>query len=198
MSESASVEVLSAEVRVLQVRNPQLTRSMYWQLDEAVPKQWMEPPGTGRCASCTAPLPSSSQSSRSGWGLWLLAKPVRGQVCHADAATGHQLGRDPDVLRAITGGPGQQWSLMKLFQLPGIHDLLRPADDEHTPAGSLLLINPVYFKRNRRVPECIAKLAARVSSNHYSLGMHQVVQGHDHRWPVSLLHESHATEVVAS
>ena len=40
MSESASVEVLSAEVRVLQVDNLQLTRSMYWQLDEAVPKQF--------------------------------------------------------------------------------------------------------------------------------------------------------------
>ena len=35
MSESASVEVLSAEVRVLQVGNGQLTRSMYRQLDEA-------------------------------------------------------------------------------------------------------------------------------------------------------------------
>lgn len=66
MTKSASLEVLSAEVRVLQVGNLQLTRSMYWQLDEAVPKQWMDPPGTGRCASCTAPLPSSSQSSRSG------------------------------------------------------------------------------------------------------------------------------------
>jgi len=35
MSESASVEVLSAEVRVLKVGNGQITRSMYRQLDEA-------------------------------------------------------------------------------------------------------------------------------------------------------------------
>jgi hypothetical protein len=35
MSESASVEVLSAEVRVLQVGNRQITRSVYRQLDEA-------------------------------------------------------------------------------------------------------------------------------------------------------------------
>jgi hypothetical protein len=35
MSEAASVEVLSAEVRVLQVGNGQITRSMYRQLDEA-------------------------------------------------------------------------------------------------------------------------------------------------------------------
>jgi hypothetical protein len=35
MSESASAEVLSAEVRVLQVGNGQITRSMYRQLDEA-------------------------------------------------------------------------------------------------------------------------------------------------------------------
>jgi hypothetical protein len=35
MSESANVEVLSAEVRVLQVGNRQITRSMYRQLDEA-------------------------------------------------------------------------------------------------------------------------------------------------------------------
>ena len=35
MSESASVEVLSAEVRVLQVGNGQITLSMYRQLDEA-------------------------------------------------------------------------------------------------------------------------------------------------------------------
>ena len=34
MSESASVEVLSAEVRVLHVGNGQITRSMYRQLDE--------------------------------------------------------------------------------------------------------------------------------------------------------------------
>jgi hypothetical protein len=40
MSESASVDVLSAEVRVLQVGKGQLTRSMYWQLDEAAPKQF--------------------------------------------------------------------------------------------------------------------------------------------------------------
>lgn len=40
MRESASVEVLSAEVRVLQVGNGQLTRSMYRQLDEAAPKQF--------------------------------------------------------------------------------------------------------------------------------------------------------------
>ena len=35
MSESGSVGVLSAEVRVLQVGNGQITRSMYRQLDEA-------------------------------------------------------------------------------------------------------------------------------------------------------------------
>ena len=34
MSESASVEVLSAEVRVLHVGNGQITRSMYRQPDE--------------------------------------------------------------------------------------------------------------------------------------------------------------------
>ena len=40
MDESASVEVLCAEIRVLQVGNLQLTHSMYWQLDEAAPKQF--------------------------------------------------------------------------------------------------------------------------------------------------------------
>jgi hypothetical protein len=40
MSESASVAVLSAEVRVLQVGNLQLTRSMYLQLDEAAPERF--------------------------------------------------------------------------------------------------------------------------------------------------------------
>jgi hypothetical protein len=40
MSESASVEVLRAEVRVLQVGNGQITRSMYRQLDEANPEQF--------------------------------------------------------------------------------------------------------------------------------------------------------------
>jgi hypothetical protein len=35
MSESARVEVLAAEVRVLQVGDGQVTRSMYRQLDEA-------------------------------------------------------------------------------------------------------------------------------------------------------------------
>ena len=35
MSESARVEVLPADVRVVQVGSLQLTRSMYWQLDEA-------------------------------------------------------------------------------------------------------------------------------------------------------------------
>jgi hypothetical protein len=40
MGESASVEVLSAEVRVLQVGNGQLTRGMYRQLDEAAPRRF--------------------------------------------------------------------------------------------------------------------------------------------------------------
>ena len=40
MSESASVAVLSAEVRVLQVGNLQLTSSMYLQLDEAAPERF--------------------------------------------------------------------------------------------------------------------------------------------------------------
>jgi hypothetical protein len=40
MSESASVAVLSAEVRVLHVGNLQLTRSMYLQLDEAAPERF--------------------------------------------------------------------------------------------------------------------------------------------------------------
>jgi hypothetical protein len=40
MSESGSVEVLSAEVRVLQVGDRQLTRSMYRQLDEASPERF--------------------------------------------------------------------------------------------------------------------------------------------------------------
>ena len=44
MDESASVEVLTAEVRVLQVGNGQITRSMYRQLDEAGPDQF-EPLG---------------------------------------------------------------------------------------------------------------------------------------------------------
>ena len=35
MTESASVEVLTAEVRVLQVGNRQITRSIYRQLDAA-------------------------------------------------------------------------------------------------------------------------------------------------------------------
>ena len=35
MTESASVEVLSAEIRVLQVGSGQMTRSMHRQLDEA-------------------------------------------------------------------------------------------------------------------------------------------------------------------
>jgi hypothetical protein len=47
MSESASVEVLRAEVRVLQVGNGQITRSMYRQLDEANPEQF-EPFGRVR------------------------------------------------------------------------------------------------------------------------------------------------------
>jgi hypothetical protein len=40
MGESASVEVLSAKVCVLQVGNGQITRSMYRQLDEATPEQF--------------------------------------------------------------------------------------------------------------------------------------------------------------
>ena len=47
MSESGSVGVLSAEVRVLQVGNGQITRSMYRQLDEADPEQF-EPFGRVR------------------------------------------------------------------------------------------------------------------------------------------------------
>ena len=38
--ESASVEVLSAEVRLLRVGNGQITRSMYRQLDEATPERF--------------------------------------------------------------------------------------------------------------------------------------------------------------
>jgi hypothetical protein len=61
MGESASVEGFSAEVRVLQVRNGQITRSIYRQLDEApperfqpfgrvkdkkrIPKEWGQPKG---------------------------------------------------------------------------------------------------------------------------------------------------------
>ena len=45
--ESASVEVLSAEVRVLHVGNGQLTRAMYRQLDEASPERF-EPLGRVR------------------------------------------------------------------------------------------------------------------------------------------------------
>jgi hypothetical protein len=40
MGESASVKVLTAEVRVVQVDGRQLTRSMYWQLDEAAPRRF--------------------------------------------------------------------------------------------------------------------------------------------------------------
>jgi hypothetical protein len=47
MNESASVEVLSAEVRVLQVGDGQITRSMYGQLDEA-PVERFEPFGRVR------------------------------------------------------------------------------------------------------------------------------------------------------
>ena len=47
MGESASVEVLSAEARVLQVGNGQITRSMYRQLDEATSERF-EPFGRVR------------------------------------------------------------------------------------------------------------------------------------------------------
>jgi hypothetical protein len=47
MGESASVEVLSAEVRVLQVGDGQITLSMYRQLDEAT-FEWFEPFGRVR------------------------------------------------------------------------------------------------------------------------------------------------------
>ena len=44
-----------------------------------------------------------------------LAPPIRGQVCHADAATGDQLGCDPDVLSTITRSPRQEWGLTKII-----------------------------------------------------------------------------------
>jgi hypothetical protein len=40
MAESASVEVLAAEVRMVQVGSHQLTRSMYWQLDEGAVRRF--------------------------------------------------------------------------------------------------------------------------------------------------------------
>src|SRR5512133_1656755 len=51
MNESASVAVLSAEVRVLQVGKLQLTRSMYRQLDEAAPERF-EPFGRVKDNKC--------------------------------------------------------------------------------------------------------------------------------------------------
>jgi hypothetical protein len=43
MSESASVERLSAEVRVIQVGSGQLTRPMYRQIDETTPMLKLAP-----------------------------------------------------------------------------------------------------------------------------------------------------------
>jgi hypothetical protein len=59
MSESASVEVLSAEVRVLHVGNGQLTRAMYRQLDEAAPERF-EPFGR---------VKDNKRRPKNGWRL---------------------------------------------------------------------------------------------------------------------------------
>jgi hypothetical protein len=60
VGESASVAVLSAEVRVLQVGNGQITRSMYRQLDEAAPERF-EP--FGRVKN------NSKRRQKDGWLL---------------------------------------------------------------------------------------------------------------------------------
>ena len=45
MTESASVKVFSAEIRVLQVGNGQITRSMYRQLDDVSLERFDVPTG---------------------------------------------------------------------------------------------------------------------------------------------------------
>ena len=90
MSESASVEVLSAEVRVLQVGSLQLTRSMYWQVDEAAPKQFQP---FGRVKDNKRPLKD---------GGLLVGRDSR--TAALSALHHHQTGHRPTVQKTLHTG----------------------------------------------------------------------------------------------
>jgi hypothetical protein len=71
--------------------------------------------------------------------------------------------------------------LIEFLQVAGIHHLLGPTADNHTPTCPLELINSIYFKRNHGIPECATEPAVWVSPNHHRVGINEIVQGHDHR-----------------
>jgi len=100
-------------------------------------------------------------------------------------------------LGSITWSPRQQWSLIEILQVAGIHDLLGSTADNPTPTRPLELINSIYFERNHGIPECTTEPAVWVSPNYDGGGINEIVQGHDHRRQIDPLRDSHTTEVMS-
>lgn len=118
MSESASVEVLSAEVRVLQVGSLQLTRSMYWQLDEAAPKKFQP---FGRVKDNKRPLKDGvllvGRDSRTGALVRCHALPPNWSPTDGPEAFTHWMRHWPRFGRGIGNYQGYQVARYKGFAL---------------------------------------------------------------------------------
>jgi hypothetical protein len=94
MSESPNVEVLSADVRVLQVGNGQITRSMYRQLDEAALERF-EP--FGRVSD------NERTPGRECCSWWAATQRLAGWFAATPTRPTGQRGRDPLNLHNAAG-----------------------------------------------------------------------------------------------
>jgi hypothetical protein len=103
MSESASVEVLTAEVRVLQVGDGQITRFMYWQLHEATFEQF-EPFGRVRDNNRkpdTGVLHLVGRNTKTGALVRYDARPPDWSASDAPDEFTHWLSHQPEIRRRI-------------------------------------------------------------------------------------------------